>query len=182
MSPSLDAAMMLVAPIQLLNWSLLSLLVGIGIYYGLIFTQNLGTLRGESPNLAILLVYFTFTIGAVASFALPALSDSLGTTRIAAEIVERKTGKSPGAFGWDQEHYLAMSSRDVHTHRSSQAVQQPGVVGFQDINVDTAANALTDQRRSLDRDTIVNALRASIDAQKVSLDAQETLLRVYTRP
>lgn len=44
--PSYGSALLLAAPSQLLNWSLTSLLVGIGIYYGLVYSEDLGALRG----------------------------------------------------------------------------------------------------------------------------------------
>lgn len=71
--PSLYSALLLVAPVQLLNWSLASLLVGVGIYYGLIFTNNLGNMQGLNANLALLLVYTLFTATALASFMVPDL-------------------------------------------------------------------------------------------------------------
>lgn len=71
--PSLYSALLLVAPVQLLNWSLASLLVGVGIYYGLIFTNNLGNMQGLNANLALLLVYTLFTATALASFLVPDL-------------------------------------------------------------------------------------------------------------
>ncbi|KAM0712204.1 hypothetical protein Q7P37_011298 [Cladosporium fusiforme] len=58
---------------RLLNWSLASLLVGIGIYYGLVLTKNLGEMSGTNANLAILLTYSIFTAGALASFFIPKL-------------------------------------------------------------------------------------------------------------
>lgn len=70
---SFDAALMLVAPAQLLNWSLISLLVGIGIYYGIVFSRKLGNLQGHNANLAVLLVFILFTAGALALFFGPAL-------------------------------------------------------------------------------------------------------------
>lgn len=45
--PSYNAALLLVAALQLLNWSLVSLLAGVGIYYGLFFTEKLGALGGS---------------------------------------------------------------------------------------------------------------------------------------
>jgi hypothetical protein len=71
--PSFYSALLLVAPLQLLNWSLVSLLVGVGIYYGLVFTNALGETRGAHANLALLLVYTVFTSIALASFVMPSL-------------------------------------------------------------------------------------------------------------
>lgn len=71
--PSFHSALLLVAPLQLLNWSVAWLLIGIGIYYGLIFTRNLGEMHGQNSNLAILLVYIISAAGALASFGLPNL-------------------------------------------------------------------------------------------------------------
>lgn len=66
--PSYHAALLLILPAQLLNWSSISLLVGIGIYYGLVQTENLGLLRGQNSNLAILVVYVLFTSAALLSY------------------------------------------------------------------------------------------------------------------
>lgn len=71
--PSYNSVLLLVAPVQLLNWSVAWLLIGIGIYYGLIFTLNLGETNGQNGNLAVLLVYIISAVGALASFVLPSL-------------------------------------------------------------------------------------------------------------
>jgi hypothetical protein len=71
--PSLYSALLLVAPLQLLNWSLAALLAGVGIYYGLVYTNALGEMRGAHANLALLVVYTAFTAVALASFVTPSL-------------------------------------------------------------------------------------------------------------
>lgn len=78
---SFNAAMMLVAPAHLLNWSLLSFLVGIGIYLGLTYTKRLGELAGANSNLAVLLVYIVVTMMALANFFLPMGLKTLESTR-----------------------------------------------------------------------------------------------------
>lgn len=78
--PSFNAALLLVIPSILLNWSSIALLVGIGIYYGIVYTENLGALRGDNSNLAILLVYVLFTIGAILSYILPWWQKALEST------------------------------------------------------------------------------------------------------
>lgn len=74
---SFSAVMMLVAPSQLLNWSLCSFLVGVGIYYGQVFSAGLGMLQGQNANLAVLLVYIVATIGAATEYFLPLLGKAL---------------------------------------------------------------------------------------------------------
>lgn len=71
--PSFHSALLLVAPVQLLNFSVAWLLIGIGIYYGLIFTRDIGEMRDDNGNLAILLVYIITAVCALASFVLPNL-------------------------------------------------------------------------------------------------------------
>ena len=71
--PSLYSALLLVAPLQLLNWSLAALIAGVGIYYGLVYTNALGEMRGAHANLALLVVYMGFTAVALASFVTPSL-------------------------------------------------------------------------------------------------------------
>jgi hypothetical protein len=79
-SPSFNAALILVAPMQLLNWSLFSLLIGIGIYYGLMSERSESAVRGEKSGLAVLLVYVVFTTGATVAYVLPSVLKMLGAT------------------------------------------------------------------------------------------------------
>lgn len=87
--PSYGAAIQLAAPIQLLNWSLFSLLVGIGIYYGLSFAERLATRsedgsetaeRGRNADLALLIVYVAFAVGGLMSFVVPTVLHLLERT------------------------------------------------------------------------------------------------------
>lgn len=82
-TPSYSSVLLLAAPVQLLNWSLASLLVGIGIYYGLIAAQGLRISGGDGANLAILLVYVVFTAGGLMSFVFPATLRLLEKTEAA---------------------------------------------------------------------------------------------------
>lgn len=75
--PSFISALMLVAPSQLLNWSIVAFLVGIGIYFGIVFTERLGDLRGANANLAVLLAYIIFTTVALLLYFVPAIWKTL---------------------------------------------------------------------------------------------------------
>lgn len=182
MIPSCGAVMMLVAPVQLLNWSLLSLLVGIGTYYGLIFTEGLGAAQGKDANLAILLVYIIVTTGAAASLALPALSDLLEETRRAANIFREKTGESPKDFGWAREYSAATKDSGGPGRIPLQPRLWPEMFALVGNNGNNAIRQGSAQWHNFDRNAIVDALQASVDAQKASPSAQETLLRMYTIP
>lgn len=93
--PSYNAALLLVLSSILLNWSSISLLVGIGIYYGIVHTQNLSSVRGENSSLAILLVYVLFTLGAFTSYILPWLQKQLESTAPAQSVLEQLSRVEP---------------------------------------------------------------------------------------
>lgn len=166
--PSYYSALLLIAPGQLLNWSVSSLLVGIGVYYGLIFTENLGTLRGTNANLAVLLVYILFTAGAVATFVLPDVAKLLETMSSELDSEDDGHRSVPGPnirTRTDVELGMLRESaraRDGHDHVTART--QVGTV------------------RELHRDgseAVVAALQASITAQTANLEAQQHLLRAY---
>lgn len=93
--PSYNAALLLVLPSILLNWSSIALLIGIGIYYGIVHTQHLSSVRGQNSSLAILLVYVLFTLGAFASYILPWLQKQLESTAPAQSALEQLSRVDP---------------------------------------------------------------------------------------
>lgn len=97
--PSYNAALLLVLPSILLNWSSIALLVGIGIYYGIVHTENLSSVRGDNSSLAILLAYVLFTSMATASYFLPWLQKRLESTPPAqaalARVLRDESPESP---------------------------------------------------------------------------------------
>ena len=68
---SFHAAVLLAIPTQLLNWSLSFFLVGVAIYYGEVFSNQLGTLPGPNSNLAVFLFYMITTAIAGLGYFLP---------------------------------------------------------------------------------------------------------------
>lgn len=114
--PSFHSALLLVAPVQLLNWSVAWLLVGIGIYYGLIFTKDLGDLHGQNANLAILLVYIISAAGALASLILPRLYK---LTEVS-DWIDAHHRKLEGLL----RESRAMDERGRNTDQSSQTVRR----------------------------------------------------------
>jgi hypothetical protein len=170
-TPSYNAALILVAPMQLLNWSLFSLLVGIGIYYGLMSERSKSAVRGENYGLAILLVYVIFTAGATAAYVLPSVLMMLETT------------------GHWQNAILEMdrTARNAHRVDGNELGHslQPRTDAANTLGVINSPLFRQDGELKRGRDTgsaIVHALHASIKAQKASLDAQEALLREYKAP
>lgn len=123
--PSLYSALLLVAPLQLLNWSLAALLAGVGIYYGLVYTNALGETRGAHANLALLVVYIVFTAVALASFVTPSLLKFSETSdwakqnndrleellRPTANLIRRRDGSLLSSSG---TYSVAAKPRDQH--------------------------------------------------------------------
>jgi hypothetical protein len=69
--PSLTAAAALTAPSRLLNVSILSLFIALGIYLGCVYTAKLGTLKGSNANLAVLLFFIIVSALAFSELYLP---------------------------------------------------------------------------------------------------------------
>lgn len=87
---SFHAALLLVGPAHILNWSLVSFLVGLGIYLGLTYTKQLGDLPGGNANLAVLLVYIIVTLIAAANFYVPITLKTLEPTRSVQKRLEQQ--------------------------------------------------------------------------------------------
>lgn len=174
--PCYSSALLLVTPLQLLNWSLASLLIGIGIYYGQMFTQNLSTLRGEHASLAILLVYIVFTAGGLIMFAFPSVLYALSNTKGAKESLQRKIQYHRRIHS---EPHLPVIVGDGLSGSRGTATSDPNagtytVTPQENIELDPiiAANA-ADQR------VVAHASKESITAHKASMRAQEALLQHY---
>lgn len=230
--PSYSSALLLVVPSQLLNWSSSSLLIGIGVYYGLLYTKHLGELRGDNANLAILLVYVLFTSGAVASYFWPwwrqrleaadaakgkyhrrqrgwsrhrhsgewyaygAASPSTGGASVASMQPAPPQNRVPPATS-ESAHDASLQihtepALDVNGHGSSDNAGSDG--GGADIHQPrddspeepeaegTPPKPTRSQGRYNRADqAIIDALEASITAQKASCRAQETLLQTYLK-
>ena len=170
--PSYSAALILVGPMQLLNWSLFSLLVGIGIYYGILSSRNESTLRGKNSGIAILLVYVIFTTGAVAIFVLPRVLKMLETT-ISWQILFQKNAEEARKARMADDNESGQTAPPTHP--------QTDVVGTTSPTVEPAPGNAGVHR--LDSDTpciVIAALQSSIEAQEASLNAQKLLLRAYS--
>jgi hypothetical protein len=170
-TPSYNAVLILVAPMQLLNWSLFSLLIGIGIYYGLMSERSESAVRGENSGFAVLLVYVVFTTGATAAYVLPSVLKMLETTRHWQDAILKMDRL------FRMAHRLDANEMGHILQPRTDADNTLGVIN----------RPLFRQYGELERGTdtgsaIAHALQASIKAQKASLDAQEALLRAYKTP
>jgi len=231
--PSLASALLLTYPAQLLNWSLSFLLIGVGVYYGIVYTEDLGQLRGSNANLAVLVVYVCAAIVALGSYQGPLFRKELEGTPSARQSIldfrrHHKTPRRPtpdqDASGCDspdakprnpcvtvipdsnvkvipQESSSTesgVSPRPADPWEASRArvsesrVTQAGMEkagrlpASSQTHVESANDghtsdlqAVPSARNSAEMQTILDALRASIAAQKASLHAQEMLMREY---
>ena len=79
--PSLSAALILTAPLQLLNFALGSLLTGFGIYFGFVYTARLPAIGDNGSALAVLTVYIASAASGLLFFYLPILIKLVATMR-----------------------------------------------------------------------------------------------------
>lgn len=69
--PSATSAILLTSPTYLLRLSIFNLLLGMALYLGLLYSKNLGSLRGHHANLAVLLIFVLVTASCYLQYALP---------------------------------------------------------------------------------------------------------------
>jgi hypothetical protein len=79
--PSLSAALIITAPSQLLNVALGSLLIGFGIYYGIVYTSRLPAIEDHHSAFAVLIVYVVSVASGLFLFYWPMLFKELATMR-----------------------------------------------------------------------------------------------------
>jgi uncharacterized membrane protein YedE/YeeE len=77
--PSLSAALIITAPLQLLNIALGSLLTGFGIYFGFVYSANLSTIGDHDSALAVLVVYIASAASGLLLFYMPVLVKLVAT-------------------------------------------------------------------------------------------------------
>ena len=69
--PSATSAMLLTSPTYLLRLSIFNLLLGMALYLGLLYKKDMGSLRGNHANLAVLLIFVLVTAFCYLQYALP---------------------------------------------------------------------------------------------------------------
>jgi uncharacterized membrane protein YedE/YeeE len=79
--PSLSAALIITAPLQLLNIALGSLLTGFGIYFGFVYSARLPSVEDHQSALAVLVVYIASAASGLLFFYLPILIKLVATMR-----------------------------------------------------------------------------------------------------
>lgn len=184
-SASVSSALMIVAPVTLVHWALGSLLIGLGIYYGLIYHHALGRLQGTNANLAVLLVFVFCTLLFVGTFLVPQKWKEIVTDLLIVEHaakVAKEGGQDyrahvdSGLFVRhgpaslqklaSSPHSKAEASNDIPGLSYSRA--EPKNILEAHAKLETSAS-----------ETIASALQASITAQRASLEASEVLLHAY---
>ncbi|KAI7215818.1 hypothetical protein KC333_g5230 [Hortaea werneckii] len=87
-TPSINSAVMLVAPVRLLNLAVASFLVGLGIYLGLAFSKNITIAAGNRGNLANMIIYILVVLISLLLFWIPVVLRLLG--RLPRQRVKRE--------------------------------------------------------------------------------------------
>ncbi|GAB1743603.1 hypothetical protein NU219Hw_g529t1 [Hortaea werneckii] len=70
-TPSINSAVMLVAPVRLLNLAVAAFLIGLGIYLGLAFSENIAITAGNRGNLANMIIYILVVVISLLLFWIP---------------------------------------------------------------------------------------------------------------
>ncbi|KAM0697933.1 hypothetical protein Q7P36_002787 [Cladosporium allicinum] len=114
--PSLSAALIITAPLQLLNFALGSLLTGFGIYFGFVYSAKLPTIGDHHSALAVLVVYIASAASGLLLFYLPILIKLVATMR------DQKDGGDVS----DLMDQVAIADQSVE--RAEAAAKQDGVL------------------------------------------------------
>lgn len=160
--PSINAALMLVTPSQLLNFSLGAFLIGLGIYVGFLYSQNLGEVRGKDSALAVLIVYILFTSAFLMLYGYPAGMKTLESLLIRQkmedfELISARQGRQRTLT---TRRALADGGEDVQDLPADNARDAPSISGFS---------------KSTE---LVAALEVAIRTQEEHLKAQQALLEL----
>ncbi|KAI7240001.1 hypothetical protein KC330_g1525 [Hortaea werneckii] len=70
-SPSINSAVMLVAPARLLNLAVSAFLIGLGIYLAVAFSKNITIAAGDRGNLANMIIYILVVVICILLFWIP---------------------------------------------------------------------------------------------------------------
>ncbi|KAI7088627.1 hypothetical protein KC356_g3147 [Hortaea werneckii] len=70
-TPSINSAVILVAPVRLLNLAVAAFLIGLGIYLGLAFSENIAIAAGNQGNLANMIIYILVVVICLLLFWIP---------------------------------------------------------------------------------------------------------------
>ncbi|KAI6843643.1 hypothetical protein KC332_g2370 [Hortaea werneckii] len=70
-TPSINSAVILVAPVRLLNLAVTAFLTGLGVYLGLVFSQNINIAAGYRGNLANMIIYILVVVINLLLFGIP---------------------------------------------------------------------------------------------------------------
>lgn len=68
---SINSAVILVAPVRLLNLAVTAFLTGLGVYLGLVFSQNIAIAAGYRGNLANMIIYILVVVINLLLFGIP---------------------------------------------------------------------------------------------------------------
>ena len=170
--PSFNSALILVAPAALLNWSLATFLVGLGLYLGIVYTKQLSTIAGTHASLAVLITYIIFTVGALVAFYVP----------VGMKVIETTLSRQQSIFDWTASKLDSLQSgRDRTTTVSMPGKEQTSsqisaAAPHGTVTTDTFAGITED---SNDMDDIASALREAIRSEKAHLAAQKRLLLAF---
>jgi uncharacterized membrane protein YedE/YeeE len=157
--PSLSAALIITAPLQLLNIALGSLLTGFGIYFGFVYSAKLPTIGDHHSALAVLVVYITSAASGLLFFYIPVLIKRAATMR------DQKDGG-------DAAELVDMLEIAIQaTQRGDAATKQDGAWSALNQVISLQATQLQDAASK--QDGILSALTRIVSLQEEQLKLQK---------
>jgi hypothetical protein len=110
--PSVNVALMLTTPTQLLTFSLSAFLVGLGVYLGFIWSHNLDPETGKRGSGYVLIVYVAFTVLALMTYYIPAGLKYGEVAKDTGEVTMPPHSGNGGSTGSSQEE---LQEQDIET-------------------------------------------------------------------
>jgi hypothetical protein len=181
--PSVTAAAVLLSPSQLLQISIGALFVALGVYLGTMYTEGLGSLKGRDANLAVLIFFIVFSVVAIVLVQLPLYVKSVDRLTSMLLRVEDEDDIEDKACIELQELPVERHQpveRCEPVERLEPVDESESVNGHeyhQDYDEDYSEED-SDDDLPMASDAVLDALRASIQAQEESLRAQKMLLQL----
>jgi hypothetical protein len=181
--PSVTAAAVLLSPSQLLQISIGALFVALGVYLGTMYTEGLGSLKGRDANLSVLIFFIVFSVVAIILVQLPLYVKSVDRlTSMLLRVEDEENIQDNGCIELQElpaERHEPIQRLEP-IERLEPVDEQESVnehQSLQDYDEDYSEED-SDDDLPIASDAVLDALRASIQAQEESLRAQKMLLQL----
>ncbi|KAI7329950.1 hypothetical protein KC340_g4412 [Hortaea werneckii] len=179
-APSVNSAIMLVAPMRLLNLAVAAFLIGLGIYLGVAFSKNITIAAGDRGNLANMTIYILVVMISLLLFWIPVvlrLLERLPRQRVKREAYQIKLMLNTYKELDDLKNFIS---------RDTARPVGPGILNQIKLRLETVQHAIMkirDSTSALSKEAI-QALTAKLEeiARKTGLEIPRSGRRSGARP